>query len=460
MSDASTQRDHLFISYAGEDGALAEWLTLKLTAEGYNVWCDRVKLRGGESYPTDIDKAIKNDTFRMLALLSRHSIHKPNPKKERTLGLNIAKERGVDFLVPLNVDGLSPTELDWMTSDITFIPFHQSWAEGFAGLLRKLESIEAPMNLDRGRPTVCHWFAACDSAASREERLWTNILPMIEIPSTICQVYLEGQPDLDALGDNWAFFRQNRNTVWAFVPPDGNIGLAAVERSRVDWRKSRKLYGVDSAHILMRLLRESFRVYSLRKGLRPVPGRPHVFFPRGLLANNRLSFTNYKGQRTHVDVVGYRTVRSVRGQTESRQRVWYHLTPVFRPVLRGFGDPIVLVRVRLHFTDNDGNPMQAGRALRLRKKICKGWWNHEWLNRVMAVSHWLTDGRDRCDIVTSAAGNFTISGRLLSATMPFGIDEEALEQLAGPDEGEILDETAEDVHMAEHEQAEGLGHAQ
>jgi len=41
MAEA-TQRDHLFISYATEDGALAEWLTLKLTAAGYRVWCDLV----------------------------------------------------------------------------------------------------------------------------------------------------------------------------------------------------------------------------------------------------------------------------------------------------------------------------------------------------------------------------------------------------------------------------------
>jgi hypothetical protein len=30
-------RDHLFISYAWENGAFAEWLALKLTAEGYRV---------------------------------------------------------------------------------------------------------------------------------------------------------------------------------------------------------------------------------------------------------------------------------------------------------------------------------------------------------------------------------------------------------------------------------------
>jgi hypothetical protein len=41
--------DHLFINYATEDGEFAEWLTLRLTTEGYKVWCDRIKLLGGES---------------------------------------------------------------------------------------------------------------------------------------------------------------------------------------------------------------------------------------------------------------------------------------------------------------------------------------------------------------------------------------------------------------------------
>jgi hypothetical protein len=130
-------RDHLFISYAGEDADLAEWLTLKLTSEGYSVWCDMIKLLGGESYPRNIDEAIKNRTFRFIALLSRASLSKPNPLKERTLALNIARSRKEDFLIPLNVDGLSPTDLDWMTSDLTFIPFYKSWAAGLDQLLKK-----------------------------------------------------------------------------------------------------------------------------------------------------------------------------------------------------------------------------------------------------------------------------------------------------------------------------------
>ena len=128
QSIAKTERDHLFINYASEDGVLAEWLTLRLAAEGYKVWCDKVKLLGGESYPVDVDLGIKESTFRLISLLSKHSLKKPNPLKERTLAINLGKERKIDFVIPLNVDGLSPTQLDWMTNDLTFIPFHQSWA--------------------------------------------------------------------------------------------------------------------------------------------------------------------------------------------------------------------------------------------------------------------------------------------------------------------------------------------
>src|ERR1700722_707840 len=98
-------RDHLFISYAWENQAFARWLALRLTSEGYKGWIDQFKLFGGESWTRDIDTAIKTRTFRVLGLLSKHSIAKPNPLKERTLALNIAKQPGMQgFLIPLNVD--------------------------------------------------------------------------------------------------------------------------------------------------------------------------------------------------------------------------------------------------------------------------------------------------------------------------------------------------------------------
>jgi hypothetical protein len=102
-SNEGPPREHLLISYASEDWVFADWLALKLASEGYEVWYDRLKLLGGESYPRDTTKAIRNQTFRVIALLSRNSIAKLDPVKERTLALNIAKERNIDFLIPLSL---------------------------------------------------------------------------------------------------------------------------------------------------------------------------------------------------------------------------------------------------------------------------------------------------------------------------------------------------------------------
>ena len=91
----------------------------------------------------------------------------------------------LDFIIPLNVDGLSPTELDWMTSDLTFIPFNSSWADGFARLLKKLDTIAAPKILASGKKNVADWSAARDGAAAKYERLWTNLFPITELPKIL-----------------------------------------------------------------------------------------------------------------------------------------------------------------------------------------------------------------------------------------------------------------------------------
>ncbi len=138
--------EHIFISYAWEDRVVADWLTLRLTAAGYRVWCDRFKMLGGERFPEQIDHAIKHQTFRMLGLLSRHSLHKPNPVNERTLALAIARERDIDFYIPLALEELKATDLNWMISSITFIPFTE-WADGLQRVLKKLSSLGAPRPL-------------------------------------------------------------------------------------------------------------------------------------------------------------------------------------------------------------------------------------------------------------------------------------------------------------------------
>jgi len=268
----NTTRDHLFISYATEDGDFAEWLSLRLTAEGYKVWCDRTHLLGGESYPNDIDHAIKDRTFRLLALLSRASLRKANPRKERTLALNIARERQTDFLIPLNVDGLSSTDLDWMTSDLTFIPFHISWAEGFGKLLRKLKSVGGPQNIEAGQVSVCDWMAANAKPMIREEKLRVNCLSVTEVPRVLNKFELQERVILPKLAGYWPFFNlPNSMVVWAFNPPGVDLNVPVRPASTVSWQEVPEFDGLRTEDLALAILRKAITVKCLQGGMKLVP---------------------------------------------------------------------------------------------------------------------------------------------------------------------------------------------
>jgi len=179
------KRDHLFINYAVEDKEFAHWLSFKLTCEGYNVWCDKFKLLGGESYPREITNAIRNGTFKFLALLSTFSIDKENPTKERTLAHNISRERKEDFVIPINVDGLKPVDIDVLSNDITYIPFYNGWSDGLQQLLKKLESVETPKPFINGKRIVAKTFFEQDVLNKKEETVYSNFLKVKTIPSEL-----------------------------------------------------------------------------------------------------------------------------------------------------------------------------------------------------------------------------------------------------------------------------------
>lgn len=432
-------REHLFISYATEDSTFAEWLALRLTAEGYKVWCDRTHLLGGESYPDDIDEAIKNRTFRLLALLSRSSLHKSNPKKERTLALNIARERRIDFLIPLNVDGLSATELDWMTSDLTFIPFHPDWAAGFAQLLKKLAAIDAPRSVERGRQRVGDWMAVNAQPVNREERLWVNVLPVTEVPIALYKFEFQEKIILPRLAEHWPFFSPtNSQIAWAFGPPDDKLGIALHRLATLSWRDAPEFDGLRTEDLALAILRKAIAVRCLAKGMKAAPAFGLLYYPEGLLPENHLRFTSYGGRKTFVSAVGERTFRS----GTQRERIRYHIAPTFR--LTGeLGHVVVRVSIRLHLTDLTGHPLEGSKVVSRRKRICRNWWNHAWFSRLMAVVEWLCDGRPECEILSTRDGSFRIRAEPMALSTNRGIDESVLKPMAEV-ATEVVDEDIDD----------------
>ena len=180
------RRDHIFISYATEQSALCDWLARRLAASGYAIWCDRQRLLGGENWPNDIDIAINHRTFRMLALLSRASINKHNPQGEWLKGMALGRRLNIDdFVIPLNVDGLTPDEIPWNLQPINYIPFTPNWATGLRALIKKLESVNAPRTLNEGVRLAKQSMVVGNLIKNEPETLISNCYEITKLPRFI-----------------------------------------------------------------------------------------------------------------------------------------------------------------------------------------------------------------------------------------------------------------------------------
>ncbi|MGE5575198.1 MAG: toll/interleukin-1 receptor domain-containing protein [Ignavibacteria bacterium] len=434
--------EHLFISYATEDWILADWLALKLASEGYKIWYDRIKLLGGESYPRDITEAIKNQTFRVLALLSRNSINKPNPIKERTLALNIARERKIDFLIPINVDGLRATELDFMTSDLTFIPFDGSWFNGICALLKKLQQIDAPRNQTKGYQVISEWLSIEKQPKKKTETIWSNLLPIVELPKAMHRYSIVPEIDVKRRFPNWPFYAEGEKAVWAFSPPTEPCPDWLKEVNQVALEHLSYYSGNAVSNILTALMHKSIELFAVNKGLKSEGD--YLYFPNNAVPKNRLNFLRYDGKKSFVNAVGERRFRIIQQKNPLVEESRYHLSPNFKFFGDLFGSPVFRVQIGVFWTDLEDMAIDDKKANRRRKALCKNWWNYQWLSRAMAVCQWLGDGKDEAILVKTDSGNLRISLKPLSFTSSVGIDEDSEAGLEEEDEFQVLEENQEE----------------
>jgi hypothetical protein len=431
----STTPEHLFINYATEDTALAEWLTRKLTAEGYRVWCSAFKLLGGESYPKDIDIAIKNQTFRMLSLLSRASLHKPNPLKERTLGLNIGRERGLDFVIPLNVDGMRATDLDWMTNDLTFVPFSHGWTPGLRQLLAKLESIDAPRPLPDGRAIAASTYLPGDVLSHAPEPLYSNCYRVVAMPDELLRFTVS--PGMEhgerhVLLDTWPFYWVSPTVVLAFDSPDAAAmgGRTVILNAKVPWREAFDINRIRTRNVITFLLNRSVAAKARALGLRGTPNGRAMYFPPGLLEKDRLRFRGYSGIETFIHVTAERTL----WRPANSEKYRYYLAADIRA--RGDIPPgyVVQLTPTIHVTSPVGDVLPDRTVNSRRKHVSKTWTNHEWTNRLFALAEFLAGGTDAIRFGSTPGTEVVISAEPITLMAQVGINEAALGMAEAPEE--------------------------
>ena len=443
------RRDHIFISYATEQWPLCDWLARRLAVEGYAIWCDRQKLLGGENWPNDIDLAIKERTFRMVALLSRASLAKPNPQGEWLKGFAVGKKIGIDdFVIPLNTEGLRSDDITWNLQPINYISFAPSWANGLKALLKKLASIDAPRVLQDGPRIATTSIVNECTVRNKPEILVSNCFDVIQIPRFICQYIVKSRKlprrVIRRIQREWACRDVSSRRILAFSHPPTTVKERYYLQNvgRVSWRSVRSICNIDSRVLVVSLIYKSLAHLLRTKGMSYCSFAKQWYLPRGLLENNRVVYRLPDGKKSWFKGASQRTYYSA----GTREIYRYHLSFALK-VTHDHGNSWILsLRNRVYLTDADGNRLEQRKVQSRRKHLCKTWFNREWCARTLGAIQLLADGDKSIRVGPEGKQQLVINAVPIALDVPKCIDDQIINELNQTDvaRNEIVGVAGED----------------
>lgn len=441
---------HLFISYAVENVALAVWLARKLAARGHPVWFDQMKLLGGEPWPQTIDDAIKHRTFRMLALISEHSLRKQKPTGERTLAQRIAEQRRIpDFLIPLKVDD---SELDWLTTTVSYILFTHGWADGWRALLKKLDSISTPRSLANAAPLAASSFPRGEDLVNDTgEQLLTNIIRVKSFPN-ILRVFRVARTveseDWKTLEKTWAFYEIGKDALVALIPPPPEFAdRIKPTPEQLLWAECELFRNVRARDIAASLIIKAL-ARRLTKGgclVHPNPKLRETFFlPATFTKDGWLHYNGFRGKENRLLIRGRVTFRRAAGIREVNFHHFAFRLRLARGLDKSFN---VQLTPSLVFFDEKGNPILDKSVGSRRRRMTKMWYNEKWLTRLMAAEQLLTG------LPPAGGDDLVLEPGLVSLASPRGLNEAILEPVEKIEfSGEESQEAV--LTLDEHEEGE------
>jgi len=381
-------RKLLFISYAYEDQVFAKWLARKLALYGYGVWIDQIEILGGESWVKEVEVAIKDRTFRVLGLLSKASVGKDNPRKERTQALQLGQQRKIDdFLITLNLDGAQP---DWTMSDISWISFRESWADGLRRLLKKLESLNAP-RIHAGNSAIAK--ASLDRGASllsqKSEALTTNWMPFVQVPEALHVFDMSGvsKEQEHACRDLWPHFGLDPGLAAAFSPPPSDlVKLVKQTKEAFHWPSFDSIHETATHNIVSRLLNRSVHSWLNHAGCILAADHNAYYLPAPFRGESILRFKDVDDKQAYIRVAG--SIRLYRPNS-APEEVIHH--PAIRYSIRkiDLGCFVIQLRPGVALFDGAHKPITGRKVGPRTKRVTRAYFNEKWRKRLMAFSQLL-----------------------------------------------------------------------
>ena len=400
-------REALFMSHANpEDNAFALWLGAKLAAMGYEVWADVMRLHGGADWSRELERALREQTIKMLAVCTPAAVGKDGVRNEIEIASQLAKElNDTEFIIPLK---LKAYQSPFRIARAQYVDFSRSWAAGLAELADLLTTTyKIPKKAGR---TVEPWLAAQSRGATRlierRERLTSNWLRLQSLPGTVH--YCE-PPTGFPLGK----FQERSLHRWPVVPFGAGVLTFAAPEAGVlgPDMPARSVVELPIREFLKDgWLRLGIQGYEARRQFADLGNQAFEAFAhkRGLIA-----FEGSNGRRAWWGDV--RTVpltqvpfnwehqkgrRQIIGKSDKRDVFWH-----FAVMGNVRTSPVRHMRIsaRLIFSENGMDAIgDAKRMHRLRRSFAKGWRNARWRDMLLAFLWWLAEGEAQIALPVSA----------------------------------------------------------
>lgn len=424
MSSASAApaRDVIFLSHAmPEDTEFAAWLGMQLANAGYRVWSEATQLIGGERFWTDIEEAFDTVIGKTVVVVSGVTRNKSGVLDEIERAVATAESLGIkqsDFIVPVTVSLLKRSDLPIQLGRQNAIPFHPSWADGLARLLKLLEKDGFPKSaVPRAvGQWVANWFEGRHRVVERESELMTNSLGIAQLPSRVrfynvgvsadALKHLPGRLSVPSVTNGALLLTfAAEDEIREMLGPETALSLRA-DLDIEDFLQASAEKGApyvsrrDASNHVVNMLRQAWDGFCAARGLERLElssNRVGWFLPLGMVNGQFVRFTDVDGRKRKRYLYGVKTKKV---GDERVVGMHWHYAPRLQFAL-GEADE-VHVEAHVAFTLNGrqllGDP---DKAHKIRRSFCKGWFNEQWRTLHLAYFSFLSDGTEQIDLPVS-----------------------------------------------------------
>lgn len=429
-------RESIFVSHATpEDNGFVRWLGARLELAGFSVWHDLGRLKGGDNFWDKIEGAIRNESFRFLAVVSKVAVEKQGVKDEWALAQTIEKSMP-GFVIPLRLDDYDFSLLPIGIHRKNVIDFADGWHKGLAALLDTLTEANAPRVSAPDPRAARHWLPETKEGAilrtDSKESLDSTWLSVVSLPPIETAKILGSEREIKLTDFN-------RRIPW-FEHEDRIVGFAKAADLVSLMSKSvmvKAANGVDSATFIKsgstlgdrpvspwearkrvaNLVRQAWELTMEAKGLgvHEQSGGRKVFYVTPELTKGR-------GEKVvFLDVNGRKRRKGLNGRSESKKANWCYavgMVPQFDEPWR------IELRSTIVFTDDDGKPLDAAaRAHRLRMSFCRSWWNDRWRGFLRAFLALVSDGGSEIRLPVGSGREVVVSAAPIMFSSPVGLSD-------------------------------------